>query len=81
MIPTSRTANWLPTNALPLMKYFPNFKTEAPSIVGIAKKKENSVETNRDVPKSIAPIMVAPDREVPGISERTWKQPMKKAIL
>ena len=36
-------------------------------MVGIAKKKENSVAARRDRPKNKPPIMVAPDRDVPGI--------------
>lgn len=39
----------------------------APPITGIAKKKENSVATALGKPKSIPPIMVAPDLDVPGI--------------
>jgi len=42
----------------------------APAIVGIARKKENSAAAPRDKPRSIAPIMVAADREVPGIMAR-----------
>lgn len=38
----------------------------APSMVGMAKKKENSAAAIRLVPSSIAPIMVAAEREVPG---------------
>jgi hypothetical protein len=51
-----------------------NFKTlspDAPSIIGIAIKKENSAEAMRETPESIPPIMVEPEREVPGISEST----------
>lgn len=50
-------------------------------MVGIAKKKENSVATVRDAPRSIAPIIVAPEREVPGIMERHWINPIKNAVL
>ena len=56
---------------------FTNFKALAPSMVGIARKKENSAATVREVPKSIAPIMVAPEREVPGIIAKAWQKPIK----
>ena len=47
--------------------YFNKLHVEAAIIVGIAKKKENSAATNLEAPKTIAPIIVAPDLEVPGI--------------
>ena len=36
-------------------------------MVGIARKKENSVAALRDKPANIPPTIVAPEREVPGI--------------
>lgn len=48
-----------------------SFTRLAPSITGMAKKKVNSAATVREVPIRIAPMMVAPEREVPGISDRT----------
>ena len=51
----------------------PDFKIEYPvaaTIVGIARKKENSTATIRDEPSIIAPIIVAADLEVPGIMAR-----------
>ena len=51
-----------------------NFKTlspDAPSIMGIAIKKENSELAVRETPVSIPPRMVDPERDVPGISEST----------
>lgn len=47
---------------------FTSFSRLAPSIVGIARKNENSAAINLDVPKSKAPIIVEPDLEVPGTS-------------
>ena len=38
-------------------------------MTGMARKKENSAATNRDVPRITAPKMVEPLREVPGIKE------------
>ena len=53
----------------------------APTIAGIDKKKENSAAIPRDAPKITAPKMVEPEREVPGISARTWNAPIKIAVL
>ena len=50
--------------------YLSKLQVEAATIVGIARKKENSVATNRVAPKAIAPIIVAADLEVPGINDR-----------
>ena len=47
---------------------------------GMLMKKENSVATVREVPTSIPPMMVEPEREVPGMRESTWKQPILKAV-
>ena len=49
-------------------------------MIGMLIKKENSVATVREVPTSIPPMMVEPEREVPGMSESTWKQPILKAV-
>ena len=43
---------------------------QAADIVGIARKKENSVAVLRFNPKHIPPIIVAPDLETPGIIAR-----------
>ena len=40
----------------------------APSMTGIAMKNENSAAASRDIPRIIAPRMVEPEREVPGMS-------------
>ena len=55
-----------------------NFE-EVASMVGMARKKENSAAAPRLRPRSIAPRIVAPDREVPGIMERHWNRPMYTA--
>ena len=50
----------------------PNFKSFirlAPNITGTAKKKLNSAPVTRETPRIIAPKMVEPLREVPGIKE------------
>jgi len=55
----------------PARMNFSTFSKDAPSITGIARKKENSADAVRDTPVSIPPRMVAPEREVPGISDKT----------
>ena len=42
-------------------------KIAAPNIVGIARKKENSVAAFLESPANSPPTMVAPERDVPGI--------------
>ena len=43
--------------------------------VGTARKNENSVAARRDKPNSMPPMMVAPEREVPGISAKHCANP------
>ena len=50
-------------------------------MTGIDKKKEYSAATKQEVPRIIAPIIVAPEREVPGIRASTWNHPIITAIL
>lgn len=68
-------------NVFPLAKNLKIFKKLATNITGIPKKNENSVATKREAPIKIAPKMVAPEREVPGINASTWKAPTIKAAL
>ena len=42
-----------------------------PNITGIVKKNENSAAKLLDVPTIIAPKIVEPEREVPGMIDRT----------
>lgn len=67
-IPTARIIISFP------LKLKPNptsFKKLAPNITGILRKNENSAATNLDVPNNIAPRIVAPDLDVPGIKAKT----------
>ncbi|MNF16904.1 hypothetical protein D3C80_2201480 [compost metagenome] len=52
---------------------------KAPSIVGMARKNENSAADRLSVPISNAPAIVAPEREVPGIIARHWNRPIFSA--
>ena len=47
--------------------------------VGTARKNENSVAALRDRPNSMPPMMVAPEREVPGISAKHCAMPTLNA--
>ena len=54
-------------------------QTVAPKIVGIARKKENSVAAWRESPKMRPPMIVAPERLVPGIIARHCATPTLSA--
>jgi hypothetical protein len=51
----------------------------AASIVGTARKNENSVADARLTPNTIAPMIVAPARETPGIIDTHWASPILSA--
>ena len=42
-------------------------------MVGIASQNENSAAERRSAPNSMAPTMVAPERDTPGIMARHWQ--------
>ena len=48
-----------------------SFKILAPSITGILRKNENSAAMCLEVPSKSPPMMVAPERDVPGINAKT----------
>ena len=78
---TTPTIRMISSVELKAKPNFTSFRRLAPNITGIARKKVNSAATVRDVPARIPPIMVEPERDVPGITESTWKQPMISAVL
>lgn len=47
-----------------------SFRRLAPAMTGTLKKKENSVAATLPTESNIAPIIVAPERDVPGINAR-----------
>ncbi len=59
----------------------PSSHTNAPAMVGMARKNENSAAERLDAPISIAPTIVAPERDTPGIMARHWITPMPKYIF
>ena len=71
-IPTASVIHSIPENAIPVLRtYFAIFNRLAPSMTGMARKNENSAAAVRDTPAMRAPMMVLPEREVPGIREST----------
>ena len=50
---------------------FMSFNALAPNIIGMDRKKEYYIANDRDAPSNIAPSIVVPERDVPGISART----------
>ena len=68
IIPLINIASSIPLNVKP---NFISFNKLAPNIVGIAKKNVNSADKYLEAPINIAPIIVAPDLDVPGKIERT----------
>ena len=71
-IPKTKINNSVIEKFSPTFKmYFKNLKPLAPNITGIPRKKVNSAATVREVPARIPPIMVEPEREVPGITDNT----------
>ena len=50
-------------------------------MIGMARKKENSVADFRFKLSNIPPIIVAPDLETPGMSAKHWNRPISNAVL
>ena len=74
-MPTSSTPSSVPLIA----PNFTIFSSDAPNITGTARKNVYSAATSRDVPMRMPPRMVAPERDVPGMSASTWNTPMSSA--
>ena len=76
--PVARTPAWWASILYPC---FMRVYADAAHIVGTARKKENSAATSRDVPRRMAPIIVAAERDVPGTIARHWINPINTAVL
>ena len=50
-------------------------------MVGIARKKVYSAATVLEVPSRIPPMIVAPERDVPGMTAKSWNTPIKNAVF
>lgn len=61
--------------AVKLNPKFSSFSKLAPNMTGIDMKNENSAATGLDVPIKIPPIIVEPERLVPGTSDKIWNRP------
>ena len=70
-VPVIRTIISVEFNVKPSSKNFTTFKSDAPSITGIAKKNENSAAAVLDTLIVDAPKIVEPERDVPGIKDKT----------
>lgn len=67
-IPITKTSNSV------LVKEVPNFSiliALKPNITGTARKNVNSAAATLDTPINSAPMIVAPERDVPGMMEST----------
>ena len=80
-IPISSIYNSFCVNPVPSDTNLSILTRLAPAITGIARKNVNSAAAVLDVPISIAPTIVAPERDVPGISASTWNNPIISAVL
>src|SRR5690606_7869131 len=70
-----------PVKVCPSLKNLYNLTIEAPNIIGMAKKNENSAAALRVNFCVIPPTIVLADRDVPGINAKHWYQPMINACL
>ena len=70
-VPVTRTIISVELRVNPSSKNLATFKSDAPSITGIAKKNENSAAAVLDTPTVDAPKIVEPERDVPGIRDST----------
>lgn len=67
-IPVNNIATSIPVKLKPNLS---SFKALAPNITGIDKKNEYSAAIYLEVPSKMAPRIVTPDRDVPGIKDNT----------
>ena len=71
IIPISKRTTSVKDALNPSRINFKSLSPDAPSMMGIAIKKENSALAVLDTPVSIPPRIVEPERDVPGIKEST----------
>ena len=79
--PIKRSKSSSPVAEKPFKTNFRIFNSDAPAMMGIAIKNENSALATRDTPVSIPPSIVEPDLDVPGTSDKTWNVPIRAASL
>jgi hypothetical protein len=61
--------------------FFARSSTVAASMVGMARRKENSTIVFLFNPSIRPPIIVAAERDTPGTMAIDWKRPMSKRVL
>ena len=54
---------------------FTIFNSDAPAMIGMARKNENSEATFESNPEIQPPIMVDEDLDIPGQRDRHWNRP------
>src|SRR5688572_31357770 len=75
------TTSGVVSNCAMAARSFQSSYSVADTSTGIATKNENSAAVRRESPHSRPPMMVAPDRLVPGISDSAWKAPSLSASV
>ena len=78
--PTAPTASSVLVTTTPPSTSLAILSTLQPNMTGMAMKKLNSLAATREQPQSRPPMIVEPEREVPGTMARHWKQPILKAV-
>ena len=81
MIPTASTRISVEVMAMPAATNLMHFTRPQPNMMGMARKNVNSAAAVREQPASMPPMMVAPERLVPGMMANTWKQPILSAVF
>ena len=79
--PVTSTATSVVVMATPASTNFAAFTAPQPSITGMARKNVNSAAAVREQPVSMPPMIVAPERLVPGMIASTWKRPILSAVF
>ncbi len=80
-MPTTSTTISICVMAKPSSANLTAFTKPQPNMTGMARKNVNSAAAVREQPHSMPPMMVEPERDVPGIMASTWKQPILSAVF
>ena len=79
--PTASTTASVVVMARPAAANLMHFTRPQPNMMGMARKNVNSAAAVLLQPHNMPPMMVAPEREVPGMMASTWKQPIFRAVF
>ena len=80
-VPAASTIISVELSVKPSSTNFTTFKNDAPAITGIDKKNENSALVDLEHPINIAPRIVTPLLDVPGINANNCIAPIISAVL